>query len=313
MAIIAQILASSYPKVLTEARKPFDQWSENAALKLLDKYGFVSKESLGSTIDVVLDHEATSLARIQSSAMEAFTITAESDVIGGATYAVAEVSAAAIWSKLTEAKNSTDAQKVDLAKALIMNALNSHDDKVEEALFASSTNGLLGLLGLVADDGEGTVGGIVSGTDTMWRNQVGTPYESDGSNLETIMTTVWNACMKGTGGKSPNLLLSGSEAHALFEGTQQGNQRWVDTQDWKVAAKALWFKSAPYGFSPYGDDHIYFLQKDSFRQVISKQFNRKEDPPQILDAYNATIMKIYTALQHVVTNRSRLGVCFQET
>lgn len=314
MPSVSQIASASYPAVLAEMRKPHDQWSENAALRLLEKHGFIKRKSLGENIEVPIDYQANSEAGVLATSLTAVDLTTNPSIISAAVYDIAEVGVPVKWTMKEEAQNPSTNQKIALVKSKLENGINSHDDVLEQALFAASTSGLLGWLTLIADDGQGTVGGIDSGSDAFWRNQVGTRYNSDGSDQEAIFTEVYNACLKGTGSTmGPKLMISGAEAHSLFESTQQANQRYVDSQDFKVGAKTLAFKNALFGFSQYGDHHVYFLNPGAFQIIMSKEYNRHQGETQEQDARFAYVLKLYTALQNVVLNRSRLGVAEQTT
>lgn len=312
MPTLTQIYTASYPLVVADARKPHDQWCENSAMKLLEKHGFIKRRSLGATIDVPLDYQINSEATFQASETTAVgDLTAKTSVLTTAQYAIAEVVAPVKWTYKDEATNPSVNQKLDLVKSLITNGLNSHDNKIEAALFTTTTNGFLGFLTLMPEDGQGTVGGIDSGSDAFWRSKFGTNYQADGSDLEAILTAVWNSCMKGTGGKAPKLLLSGSEPHALYEGSLTTQQRYVDSQDLKGGAISLAFKTASWGFSPHGDDHVFFLEPDSYELILSKEYNRHKGEVAELDARTMFQSKIYSALQSIAKNRSRIGVAFK--
>ncbi len=103
----------------------------------------------------------------------------------------------------------------------------------------------------------------------------------------------------------PNLLVSDGATNALFEGTQVALQRY-DSQNIKAGATSLMFKTAKYVFSQYGTTSVYGLNTKNFRIVVSKEYFRDKGDTQEIDDINGFIVKIYTALQTVVTNRSRL-------
>src|SRR5262249_14219339 len=146
-----------------------------------------------------LDYRANPDAAILASDFQS-TGTTKTEVISAASYAVAQVSVPVNWSKGDEAKNPSQNQKIKLAKQLMENGVNSHDDLVEKTLFTTSTSGgdeLLGFDQLIPDAATGSPGGINSATDTMWANQSNT-YVDD-TDIEAGMTTIWNACAKGSG------------------------------------------------------------------------------------------------------------------
>ncbi len=301
---ISQIMAASYAAVVAEMRKPANQWGDSTFLDRLDAKGGVERKDLGPTIEAPLDYRANPNGAFISD-MQVIG-TAKTDVITAASYTPAELSEPVVWSKRDDALNPSTNQKIDLVKSLLENGINSHDDLLEQALFATTTNGFLGFGTHITTAGTGSDGGIDSSIETWWQNQQAT-YVDD-TDIEAAMTTVWNACAKGSGSSMlPNIIVSGSAANAVFEGSQVALQRYAD-QNIRAGAKSLMFKTANYDFSKYGGTNIYMLNTKNYKLVVSKQYFRdKEDTQPFVNAH-AFMVKIYSALQTVVTNRSRLGV-----
>ena len=205
-------------------------------------------------------------------------------------------------------QNPTENQKIALVKSLLENGINSHDDIIEQYLFATSTNGFLGLLTHASVAGTGSDGGIDSSTYTWWENQQAT-YVDD-TDIESAFTTVWNACAKGSGSKLvPTLMVSDGATQAIFEGTQQANQRYVDSEELKAGFKILGFKTSRYVFSQYGGSTVYFLNPKNFQLIVSKEYFRDRGDTQEIQNANGYVTKVYSALQSVTNNRSRLGNC----
>lgn len=308
---ISQIVASSYNAVLAESRKPENQWAESAFMRELERMGAINKVDFGPNIEVPLDWRRNPGAGFQAVELDPQSL-AKTDVISAALYSVAELSIPIVWSKKDEATNPSANQKIALTKSLLQNAIDSHDDLVEEALFSTSTNGFNGLgnhatLGLLPDSGQGTVGGIDASTETMWRHSAVT--YTGASDIEASFTTCWNAISKGSGSAmSPKVMVSGSTPHAQFEGTQQALQRYVDSQELKAGFKVLAFKTARYIFSQYGGTRIYFLNPKSFSVKVSKQYFRERSETQEIVGVNGFYTSVYSALQTVLSNKSRCGV-----
>ncbi len=214
---------------------------------------------------------------------------------------------------MDEAKNPSENQKVSLVKSLLENGINSHDDLIERAIFTTTSVGgdeFLGLDSLVPTSGQGTPGGISAVTETWWRNFADT--YTDASDIEATMTEAYNTAMKGTGSPlAPKFLLSGADAQALYESTLQTFQRFNDTSEADGGFKVLAFKTARYAFSQYGDDKIYFLNPKSYKLIVSKQYFRDKGNTIEIPDQNAFVFKIYSALQAVVNNKSRLAVISQ--
>jgi hypothetical protein len=308
---ISQIIASSYPAVLANKRKPANQWAENAFMRELQRLGAIAHKSLGPTIECPLDYRRNPGAKFLATDLEALS-QSKTEVVTAASYAVAELAVPITWSKKDEATNPSENQKISLAAARIENALNSHDDLIEEALFAStSTNGFLALNVIAPTTGQGSPGGIDASIETFWVNPTG-QYQSDGSDIEAIFTTAYNNASKGSGsGLSPRSMVSGSTPHALFESTQTAHQRWVDGKEADMGFKVLMVKGARYVFSQFGGENVYFLNPKSAKLVVSKEMFRSRGKTKELQGAAGYEMQIYSALQFVTDNKSRLAVVDQ--
>lgn len=303
---ISQMVAVSYPAVLAEMRKAANQWAESAFMRELEKQGAIEHKSLGPTIEAPLDYKRNDGAGFLVTELQATSMT-KTEVITSASYTPAELSVPIVWSKRDEVQNPTENQKIALVKALLENGIQSHDDLIEQALFATSTNGFLGLLMHVPLSGQGSDGGIDAAVNTFWRNQQST-YVDD-TDIEAAFTSVWNACAKGSGSKlMPTLMVSDGPTQALFEGTQQALQRYVDDQELKAGFKVLGFKTSRYVFSQYGLTSVFFVNPKNFSLVVSKEYFRDRGDTQEIQNANGFVSKLYSALQTVTNNKSRLGV-----
>lgn len=302
---VSQILASSYAAVANEKRKPANQWAESALLREMERTGAVKRVNYGPTLEETLDYRRNAGAAVLSTELQAMSLS-KTEVLTAASFGIGSISVPIVWTKEDEAKNPTENQKIDLVDSLISNALDSHDDLLEETLF-TGVNGVVGLDTLIHNSGTGTIGGIDASTETWWKNQFDTYV--DETDIEATFTSVWNGCAKGSGSASvPKLLVSDGDTQAVFEGSQQGQQRYIDSEDWKVGAKTLAFKTSRYIFSQYGSTRVLFLNPKSAYLKVSRQFFRAKGKEQELDGANGTRVFIYSAVQLVTNNRSRLGV-----
>lgn len=306
MALISQILSVSYPAVLNAKRSPENQWAESAFMREAERQGMIDRRSLGSTIDITLDYQANPGTTLLATDLQEVSLT-KPEVITAASYDIAEISVPVTWSKKDEVTNPTQQQKVALVRSLLSNAIDSHDDKLEQQVFSTTTNGLIGLQSLVSTAGTGTIGGIVSGTYTWWENQEET--YTDDTDIEAALTSLWNACAKGSGSTStPSLAVSDAATQALFEGTQQPLQRYND-QNAKAGFKTIALKTAAWVFSQYADENVYLLNSKNFSIVVSREYFRDKSETVELQSQNGYRVLIYSALQILTNNRSRLGVC----
>lgn len=309
---VEQIAAVSYPAVLAEMRKPANQWAENAALSELERQGFIQHVSLGENIETPLDYRANPDTAVLVADQDVAALV-KTEIITSAVYDIAQLNVPVTWTKGDEAKNPTESQKIALVKNLLENGIQSHDDLIEQRIFTSSSVGgveVNGLGDLVTTDGTGTVGGIAAGTETFWKNQFNTFI--DGSDIEASMTTLYNNCAKGSGAiLAPKVLISGSATHALYESQLQTLQRFVDTNEADAGFKVLAFKGSRYIFSHKGGTSVFFLNPRNYQMVVSKQYFRDKGNTYDVPGQNAFYFLLYSALQFVTNNRSRLGILSQ--
>lgn len=303
---ISQILSASYAAVLNEKRKPANQWADTSFMKELERQGALKKVPFGPTLEHTIDYQRNQGGEFLASDL-APTSLSKTEVLSALSYSPGEIVVPMVWSKGDEVKNPSENQKIAFVAALMENGLQTHDDLIEEALFATSTNGFLGLATLVPDDGQGTVGGVSAVVEAWHRNPTGT-FDADGSDIVAGLTAVWNAAAKGSGGATPSLLVSGADSQAIYEGALTANQRFVNTDEASGGFKVLAFKTARYIFSQYGGDNIYLLNPKAFRLNVAKNAFRDKTDTNILANAMGYEQRIYTMLQATVSVKSRNGV-----
>jgi hypothetical protein len=307
---ISQIVAVSYPAVIADKnKKPENQWAESAFMKAMQKMGMIEKKNLGPTIEFPIDFRRNPGGDFLATDLTPVSL-AKTEVLSTASYTPAELSIPVVWSKGDDAKNPSENQKIAFVTALLDNAIQSHDDMIEEALFATSTDGFLGLATLVPTSGQGSVGGIDAATETMWRNPA-QQYLADGSDMESVLENLFLDGAKGTGsGGSTKLIVSGADAQALFTSTQVGIQRFTNTSSLDASFTTVAFKNVPWVYSQYGGTKVYGLNKAT-RLVVSKQYFRDKGETKETDEANGFVFKIYSALQFGTAAKSRQWVAYQ--
>lgn len=309
---IQQIAAVSYPAVLAEMRSPANQWAENAVLKKMESMGFVKRIALGETIEAPLDYRRNPDTAVLASDQDAAALL-NTEVITSASYNPAQLNVPVTWTKGDDAKNPTQTQKIELVRAKLENAINSHDDEIEQRVFTDSTSGgdeLEGTATIIPSTGQGTVGGIDASVETWWRNKTDT--YTDGSDIEAAMTSLYDACAKGSGSQlQPTVIISGSTPHATYESQLQGLKRYGDSMDAKAGFKSIMFKNAEYCYSQYGGTSLFFLNPKNFNLVVSSEYFRDKGDTYDVPGQNAFYFLVYSALQFITNNKSRLGILSQ--
>lgn len=309
---IEQIAAVSYPAVVAEMRKPANQWADTSALNVLEKKGFIDKRPMGETIEAPVDYRPNPDGGVMASDQDQSPLL-KTEVITAASYAIGQVSYKVVWTRGDDVKNPTENQKVSLVKSLLENGINTHDDLLEQLIFTTSSAGgdeVLGLDTLVPDSGQGSPGGISAVTETWWRNFADT--YTDASDIEAAMVEAWNEAAKGSGSQlMPTLLISGSDPHALYESALQANIRFASNKEGDSGFLKLQFKNADYIFSQYGDDHIYFLNPKNYMLVVARNAFRDKGNTYPVTGQEAFYFSIYSAVQFITNNKSRLAVLSQ--
>jgi hypothetical protein len=306
---VSQIAAASWSKVITENGKAANQWAENAGMRMLQKMGAIDPVDFGENIELPIDYRANPDGGVLVNDQDTSALL-KTEVLTSAVFDIAQAAYWVAWTQGDEAKNPSEAQKVNLVKSLLENGIASHDDLLEQLIFTSSTAGgveVNGLNTLVPNTGAGSPGGIAAATETWWVNPDDTYV--DETDIEATFTATYNDCLKGTGSTTgPKFMLSGATPYALFESVLQANQRYTDVLEANAGFKTLMFKGLPYAFSQYGGDNVYFLNPKSYKLLVSKGNFRDKGETERIPGQNAWYFPIYTALQFVINNKSRLGV-----
>ena len=307
MANISQMLAASYPAVYADKKKAANQWSENAFTRELEKQGGIKRKSFGPTIEASLDFQSNPGTEFLSTELQTTSLT-KTEVVTAASYTPAELSVPMTWSKRDEMENPSENQKIALVAQILDNGFESHDDAVEKGLLAATaTNGFESFPDYFPTSGQGSVGGVDSATSLWWRHFSNT-YVDD-TDIESAMTIGWNQAAKGSGSTTaPTLLVSDATTQATFEGTQQANQRYVDSEELKAGFKVLAFKTARYIFSQYGTTSIFMFNPKSVWMAVSKEFFREKGEVQEIQNAQGYTCKLYSGLQLITNNKSRVSI-----
>jgi hypothetical protein len=302
---IGQIAAVSYPDVLLDQRKAANQWAESSVLNTFEEMGFVDRRNFGEVIQATLDYRRNPGAKFLTTDLEPISL-AKTEVVTAAEYAIGQLSIPAVWSMMDDVKTPSENAKIAFVKTLLENAIQSHDDLVEEALFDGSGN-FLGLDDLIPTSGQGSPGGIPAATEAFWRNPTDT-YLADGSDIDAVLTDLRNNAMKGSRGQAIKLLVSGSEPQALWESGQNDKQRFQNTSKLNSGFTELAFKNAVWVFSQYGGTKVYGIAPRHVKLAVSKGYFRHKGDQYQLEDVEGNAFRVYSALQLLTNNKSRTFV-----
>lgn len=306
MSQFSQIVAATFDRVSNEKNKAANQWSENALMRFLEAKGALKRVTGGPqlefTLDTVVNPDAAFLATDVSA-----TSTNKTSILDAVKYDWALFVAPINWSIADEAKNSGE-KKVELVTSLVDNAMESHDDQFEAGLFAASaTNGFLSLPVLFTEDGTGTVGGVVSGTDTYWKNA----FEDYGTDLHLGLNISMAEASKGSGGASPDLLVTGQTVYATYADSLQANFQYQNVKKVDAGIQALAFAGADMIFSQkYTSDSVWLINTKETKLYVIKEFYRQRRSEIELPNAATMNMKVVSMAQFATKNRSRNSCCF---
>jgi hypothetical protein len=306
---LSQIVASTFNTVQKDRGKAANQWSESAFLNYLKKKDGIKEVPGGPQLELTLDFQANTGADFLATDSTT-TGTSKTTVLDAATYDWGKLVIPINWTFSDEFLNADANRKVDLVASIVDNAKATHDQTIETGFFAATaTDGFESLNTMLTEDGTGTFGNIVSGTETWWKNQF--KDYTDGSTLLADMRTLYNSCSKGTGGSEPNVIATSSTQYGLYESKLTPNQRFEDPNVAVGGFRALKFANADVVYSSaYSGDSFYFINtRFSKLYVVRGAYAQAREA---IEHINAAMMnmKIFSLVQFATNNRSRIGVLF---
>lgn len=300
-----------------------DNVSRHTALLMrMKKRGNIKTESGGLTITKPLDY-AENATYQRYSGFDVLNV-GQSDVISAAEYQWRQIAVNVVASGRELRINSGSAKIVDLVKARIKNAMRTFNNNFSTDIYSdgSLSNQINGLQALVSDAGTGTVGGIVSGTFTFWKNKVqsaAAPLQGGGAitpsatTIESLMLPLWLAQTRNQ--DAPDLIVADSTYFTFYEVSQTSIKRYTSTSEGEGNKAnggfiSLKYKNADvvYDGSDIPAAHMYFLNTDYIELVAHSEANvtlMDEMKPYNQDG---VVMPVLWMGNMVVTNRALQGV-----
>ncbi|HEX2653665.1 MAG TPA: phage major capsid protein [Xanthobacteraceae bacterium] len=243
-----------------------------------------------------------------------------SEVLSAAKYdwkqQVVHVTASGLELRSNAGKN----QLIKLAKARLTNAMRTAKNNMSSDVYSdgSASNQINGLQALVSDAGTGTVGGIISGTYTFWKNIVqsaGAPLQGGSAivvsagSIQDLMLPLWLELTRG--GDKPDLIVSSNEYFAAYENSLTDLKRYTESDKAQGGFVSLKYKTADVihdGGSGIPAAHMYFLNTDFLKMVAHKDANWSEVPEQRAINQDAVVIPIINQCNLTLSNRSLQGV-----
>ena len=248
---------------------------------------------------------------------------AASDVMTAAKYSWKQAAVNVAASGLELRSNSGKNQLLDLAQSRITNAMHTFANQFSADVYSDGTasNQVNGLQALVADAGTGTVGGIVSGTYTFWKNKVqsaASPLQGGGSitpsktTIQSLMLPLWLELTRGN--DKPDLIVSSNDYFTFYEESLTDLKRYTDDTDAQGGFISLKYKTADVIFDGGTEGggitsaHMYFLNTRYLKLVAHRDANMTTMDEKTSVNQDAVIIPILWQGNLTLSNRSLQGV-----
>jgi hypothetical protein len=240
-----------------------------------------------------------------------------SDVLTSAKFDWAQVAIHVVSSGRELMINSGKQAMFDLAKTKKKNAYKSAANNFSIDLYSDGalTNQIGGLANIIQSNGQGTVGGIDSGTWTFWRNQFREIASSNAYTKDTILgefNAMWLLTTRGV--DMTDLIVLSHDFYTVFEASQQQLQRYVNKSDEAAAGfPSLKYKSADVIFDTNTNfattaEKGYFLNTDYLYLAQHKDAQWTADQEKRPTNQDAVVVPIYWMGNLVTSNRARQGL-----
>jgi len=222
--------------------------NRNALYKRIVTKGNYQSEDGGLEIVTPLDYAENSTYQRYSD-WDTLNIQA-SDVISAAKYDWKQIAINVVASGRELRINSGGPRIINLAKARIKNAKRTFANNFSEDMYSlgTATNQIDGLQKLISDDGTGTVGGIVAGTYTFWKNNF---FNCTSESVTASATTIENSMLlpawlevdRGPDDQ-PDLIVMDNTYYQYFETSQVSIKRYSSSSSANAGFSTLKYKGA---------------------------------------------------------------------
>jgi hypothetical protein len=284
----------------------------NALLSFLKKKGKIKTESGGYEIVLPLDYAENSTYQ-RYSGYDPLNVSA-SDVLSAAKYDWAQAAIHVTASGRELRMNNGPEAMIKLVKARVTNAMRTTANNMSTDLYSAGalTNQIGGLDLLVSDDGTGTVGGIVSGTYTWWKNQfteVTNPTTYAG--VKAALNSAWLSTTRGS--DKTDLIVSTHDLYSAFESGLQDLQRYESAEAAELGFQSLRYKGAALIFDDNAShftttgETMYLLNTEYLYLIEHTDARWEQEDEKKPTNQDAIVIPIYWMGQLVCSNRARQG------
>ncbi len=289
--------------------------NHNALYRRLKSKGQLRKLDGGYEIVCPLDYAENSTYQ-RYSGFDVLNISA-SDVLSAAKYDWVQAAIHVTGSGRELRMNSGKNQIVSLAKSRLKNAIRTASNNMSVDIYSDGalTNQMGGLAHIITADGTGTVGGIVAGTYTWWKNQF---YEIPSSNawskanIKGYMNTLWLSTVRGT--DKTDLIVSTNDLYSAYWESLQDLQRFASADGTaKAGFDSLKYVTADVvhdlnsNFTATGEK-MYYLNTDYLEVVVHEDANWTQMDDKHSVNQDGVVIPILFMGNITCSNRARQGL-----
>lgn len=285
----------------------------NGTLTVMKARGNIKKDAAGGYEIAIPLSYAENATYQRYSGYDTLNIGA-SDVLSSAQYQWRNIALHVTANGPEIRQNNSQERMINLVNARVDVAMATAANNMSVDMFSDGalTNQIGGLQHLITSDGTGTVGGIVAGTYTFWKNKFG-EILTDATlfaNVKARMNLQWLAQTRGK--DVPDLLVSSHDLYSVYEGGLQDLQRYGDVRMASLGFEALKYKSASVIFDDNSNfattaELMYFLNTRYLYVMMHPDADWKEDDEKVPINQDAVVIPIYAMLQMCTSNRSLQG------
>jgi hypothetical protein len=299
----------NHPRTITD-----NVSDHNALYNRLSKRGKISTISGGYEIVRPLDY-AENATYQRYSGYDTLNVAA-SDVLTSAKYDWVQAAVNVTASGRELRMNNGREALIRLTEARLTNATRTAANNMSVDLYSDGAlaNQMGGLAHIIQTNGQGTVGGINSGTWSFWRNQF---REASGTNAVTTaniraeMNLLWLSTVRG--GDKPDLIVMSHDFFSTFEASLQDLQRYAAADTGAVGFNSLKYKSADVMFDSNTNftttaERMYFLNTNYLELVVHSDANWSQDSEKMSVNQDAVVIPIYWMGNLTCSNRSLQGI-----
>jgi hypothetical protein len=289
--------------------------NHNALYRRLKSKGQLRKLDGGYEIVCPLDYAENSTYQ-RYSGFDVLNISA-SDVLSAAKYDWCQAAIHVVASGRELRMNSGKNQIVSLAKSRLKNAIRTASNNMSVDIYSDGalTNQMGGLAHQITADGTGTVGGIVAGTYTWWKNQFLEITGSNAwtkSNIKGYMNTLWLSTVRGT--DKTDLIVSTNDFYSAYWESLQDLQRFASADGTaKAGFDSLKYVTADVvhdlnsNFTATGEK-MYYLNTDYIEVVVHEDANWNQMDDKVSTNQDGVVIPILFMGNVICSNRARQGI-----